>query len=687
MNFPPSLPSAVAHNLLNVAVVTTLLWVVAAIVTRIPGLDAGTRSRWWSAVAIVPLLAFAATLLAPVALDGRDTNASATVGVAAYGDPLDALTRGGAQSTTTLRSAPLGAHAATLGVPREPLPGVPVAVALWLLVAVIRLARVAASAVGAHRLAVNSAEACLATTARDALAARVAVRINDAIDTPLAIGVTCRTVVVPSQLPGSLSASELRAVVLHEIAHLRRRDDWVLLLERFAAAVLWFHPLVHLALRTSATWREVACDASAARSVDSRTCATALWRSATVMYGGEVDRAALALLSGGTLVGRVDALLHPAAASPRRITVAATALIVLAGATSTAVIVRAPAYSWVLGGGLTVTGSMHTPRASFAAVKMRDGRVLVAGGMIANHDFTRASEIYDPVRGLFEPTGSLLQERTGSTGTLLSDGRVLVAGGWTAHGITASTEIYDPASGSFSRGAPMHKPRAGQTATTLPDGAVLMTGGAIQEGVSTASAELYDPERKSFVETAPLLEARVAHTATLLDDGRVLIAGGLDGLTSLRSTELFDPATRRFVQGPAMLQPRSKHAATLLRDGSVLMTGGSSDNGWRARLDTSERYEPDSQRFIAAAPMHAHRFKLAQGTVRLPDGDVLVAGGDDRAELYNVRRDSFRFVAGNMQSARNLGVAVLLNDGSVLIAGGYDSQDPLPTTETAQRYR
>jgi hypothetical protein len=30
---------------------------------------------------------------------------------------------------------------------------------------------------------------------------------------------------------------------------------------------------------------------------------------------------------------------------------------------------------------------------------------------------------------------------------------------------------------------------------------------------------------------------------------------------------------------------------------------------------------------------------------------------------------------------------VVLDDGSVLIAGGYASIDPLPTTDTALRYR
>ena len=40
-----------------------------------------------------------------------------------------------------------------------------------------------------------------------------------------------------------------------------------------------------------------------------------------------------------------------------------------------------------------------------------------------------------------------------------------------------------------------------------------------------------------------------------------------------------------------------------------------------------------------------------------------------------------------MENARNLGAAVALDDGSVLIAGGYANVNPLPTTETALRYR
>ena len=85
--------------------------------------------------------------------------------------------------------------------------------------------------------------------------------------------------------------------------------------------------------------------------------------------------------------------------------------------------------------------------------------------------------------------------------------------------------------------------------------------------------------------------------------------------------------------------------------------------------------------------MNAPRFKLSNATTRLPNGDVLVAGGSERVELYEAAYDRFRVVGPSMDNARNFGGAILLDDGSVLIAGGYASVNPLPTTDTALRYR
>jgi beta-lactamase regulating signal transducer with metallopeptidase domain len=702
MTLSADLLRALAHGLLDVTAVSAILAAAAFAVARIPGVDAGTRSRWWSAVAIVPLLTLAAAFAQPFVAEAPASGAVSTVaGGVLLVDPLDALQQYGTRShdaSPSLR-ANAAATAPQPALAREPLPWLPIAVSVWLAVAAFRLARVLISAVRAHRLAAAapaawsrpSANRCSdAVTAFDAVAAdvaeaRVSLRVAAGMSTPVAIGLTRRDVVLPAVLANELSVPELRAVVLHEIAHLRRRDDWVHLFERLAAAVLWFDPFVHVALRASAAWRELACDAAAARTTGGRACASALWRSADVAYGARAGGAALALLSGRTLVGRVEALLRPAATSSRRAVAATLVLAVAVSVTSGIVVVRAPAYAWPGRGTLAPTGSMHTRRASFAAVRLRDGRVLIAGGMIANHNFTNAAELYDPARGIFEPTGSMSEGRVGLTGTLLPDGRVLVAGGWTSRGLTATTEIYDPASGTFGPAAPMHRPRGGHFATMLRDGTVLFTGGDEVEPTPT-SAEIYDPRRGTFSEIAPMHEARREYTATLLDDGRVLIAGGLEDRVSVRTSELYDPMTRRFAAGPNMLAARSKHGATLLADGSVLITGGGGDYTWRDRLDSAERYNPRANRFVPAGTMNEKRFKLRDATVRLPNGDVLIAGGSDHVELYDAAHDRFRTIEPRMDNARNLASAVLLNDGSVLIAGGYASVDPLPTTETALRY-
>lgn len=678
---------ALAHGLIDVTALSVVLACTALLVARIRGIDPGTRSRWWSATAIVPLLAFVFALVQPLLAPARNSAPAAVVSTAALVDPLDLFAGTGAATGTSqpsTRVAVAAAAAAALESRRQSW--LEIALALWLAVALYRIATVLRSALRAHRLGANGRPVRLGHLQADVECSRVALRTSDDIQTAVAVGLTRRLIIVPSRLIAELPAAELRAVTLHEIAHLEHRDDWMNLAERLACAVLWFNPLVHLASRGSAHWREIACDAAAARSAGGRICATALWRSACGLTG-TTAATALGFFSSNGLVARVEALLAPAATSRRRSVAATLALVWTVGAAGTVVSLRAPAYAWPGAHGLAPTGSMHVRRASFAAVKLRDGRVLVAGGMLANQDFTAQAELYDPSRGVFEPTGAMLEARTGPTGTLLGNGRVLIAGGWTTHGVIATTELYDPATGRFSAGPPMHSVRAGQTATLLRDGTVLVAGGGVGNLASTASAELFDPRRNAFVEVGSMRVPRDSQTATLLADGRVLVTGGGEGTASRRSSEIYNSTTRRFSEGPEMSTPRSKHGAALLADGSVLIVGGSADYGWGSRLASSERFEPRTNTFVPAATMQERRFKLGNSTVRLPNGDVLIAGGSTPVELYDAAADRFRAVGAPMETARNLGAAVVLDDGSVLIAGGYASIDPLPTTDTALRYR
>ncbi len=79
---------------------------------------------------------------------------------------------------------------------------------------------------------------------------------------PFLCGVFCPRIVVPQPLIEKLSDDELRAVVLHELVHWKRRDPWVGWLQLVAQGLFWFHPLVWWANSQLRHARENACDES-----------------------------------------------------------------------------------------------------------------------------------------------------------------------------------------------------------------------------------------------------------------------------------------------------------------------------------------------------------------------------------------------------------------------------------------
>jgi hypothetical protein len=59
-------------------------------------------------------------------------------------------------------------------------------------------------------------------------------------------------------------------------------------------------------------------------------------------------------------------------------------------------------------------------------------------------------------------------------------------------------------------------------------------------------------------------------------------------------------------------------------------------------------------------------------TVLLRNGKVLIAGGANRAEVFNPATNIFSLADGNMGTTRLFATATLLKNGQVLITGGYD---------------
>ena len=372
-------------------------------------------------------------------------------------------------------------------------------------------------------------------------------------------------------------------------------------------------------------------------------------------------------------------------------------------------------------GTFITTGDMTAGRAGHTATLLLDGKVLIAGGLVANAYppvLLASAEVYDPATGTLTATGNMTTVRAWHTATLLHDGRVLIAGGdFSLDGSpqTSTAELYDPSTGSFTATANMLIGQTNYTATLIGNGKVLIAGGIAGEccDANIARAELYDPSTGTFTFTGLyagpgtpgyVLGGPGYPTAILLRDGRVLLAGE-------PTAELYDPVTetfsltgemttRVFGNKPAYIAGRT---STLLTNGKVLVTGGGQPQGNFADIPIAdaELYDPSTGMFTATGSMTKARY--GHTATLLPDGTVLVAGGEGyacngtscmvsgseaSAEIYDPRTGTFA-ATGSMTSLREWHTSTLLHDGRVLITGGFDWPGlpfPAPSAATTEIY-
>ena len=93
---------------------------------------------------------------------------------------------------------------------------------------------------------------------------------------PVVSGVLHPYISLPLGIDRLLDQRELKAVLLHELAHARRRDNLVWLLYEGALCALWFHPLLWLAGMRMALYRELSCDESVIQNAHGEALVSAL---------------------------------------------------------------------------------------------------------------------------------------------------------------------------------------------------------------------------------------------------------------------------------------------------------------------------------------------------------------------------------------------------------------------------
>ncbi len=324
-------------------------------------------------------------------------------------------------------------------------------------------------------------------------------------------------------------------------------------------------------------------------------------------------------------------------------------------------------------GFIVPVGSMRTARAAHTATLLKNGKVLICGGFTGST--LSSAEIYDPSSKVFKNVRQMSVARAGHSAILLPDGKVLITGGYNGNYLS-STEIFNPQTQTFSAGPIMYSPRSGHTATLLNNGKILFTGGVGVGWSFLESAELYDIQTKTFSLTGSMTTARESHTATLIKNGNVLITGGHKGrrtdIKIYSSTEIYDPISEKFRLIGNMTKIRHKHDAVMLANGRVLITGGSDERDSEGAYSSVEIYDPVSLLFKPVQNMNLTRYKHNATSILLTNNNILIAGGANRAEIYNPESGEFTIVTGSMGSQRLFSCATLLSNGQILITGGYN---------------
>ncbi len=212
----------------------------------------------------------------------------------------------------------------------------PVALWIWTICAALLVLRLGFGLFRLYRIKAGLAQiADRRILPRTGNARRVTIGTSDAVDCPCVIGYARPAIALPSAFLEGLTPADLDRVLAHELAHVRRFDDWANLLQQCIRALFCANPVVHVACWALDVDREIACDdlvaAQIADRIEYAKCLTEIARRTT--FAQHVVPAAGFFPSRRQIIVRVERLLdreHNGSARVGLVPAAAALLVALA---------------------------------------------------------------------------------------------------------------------------------------------------------------------------------------------------------------------------------------------------------------------------------------------------------------------------------------------------------------------
>ncbi len=191
---------------------------------------------------------------------------------------------------------------------------------LWLVGSPITFAWLALGLAGAERLRRHGAVIpdgelpglCRRLAGELGIARDVAVAVCDRLAAPVLVGIVRPLILLPAVASCGWAPDQLEMVLLHELAHVRRWDNLVNLLQRLIESALFFHPAVWIVSSWVRREREHCCDGVVVAHTGRAHAYAETLLSLADRSPDRTPRAAVAL-AGNDLVARVRRILdlHP----------------------------------------------------------------------------------------------------------------------------------------------------------------------------------------------------------------------------------------------------------------------------------------------------------------------------------------------------------------------------------------